>query len=56
MKKRGIKSPDLAESLILTFALPVKALIPEVDKSSPILKALASDFNSKRTAIQKSYR
>ena len=54
MKKRGIRSSDEADALCLTFSFPIKALMPKVDNSSPILKALASDFNNKLNAIKSS--
>lgn len=56
MKKRGVRSPDEGDALALTFAMPNKAFQQEEDRSAPVLKKLAQDFNSKLIAIQKSRR
>lgn len=54
MKKRGIRSPDESDALCLTFAMPVTAYRQQPNPSSPILKSLAADFNTKLTAIKRS--
>jgi hypothetical protein len=53
MKKRGIRSPDEADALCLTFALPQSAYLPR-KTTTPIVKSLANDFNLKFEAIKRS--
>ena len=55
MKKRGVRSPDEAEALILTFALPASAY-HQKKTAPPIVKSLANDFNQKLNAIQRARR
>lgn len=54
MKKRGIRSPDEADAICLTFALPLSALLPSKGPA-PILKSLAGDLNRKNSSIRSSY-
>lgn len=46
MKKRGVRSPDEAEALILTFAYPISALHKQNDKSEEIASTIMSKFNT----------
>lgn len=48
MKKRGIRSPDSADALCLTFALPVSAL----DNNSTINKISATLFRHEQSLIE----
>lgn len=56
MKKHGIRSPDEADALCLTFALPPTAYKQFDEPSSMRVKSLAQDFNTKLDAISKSRR
>lgn len=42
MKKRGLRSPDEADALCLTFALPIKAISPNKRKSEEIARQIMS--------------
>ena len=52
MKKRGVRSPDEADCLMLTFALPSSAYAPK-RSTSPVIKSLAQDFNQKLSVINR---
>jgi hypothetical protein len=54
MKKRGVRSPDEAEALIQTFALPPEAFEPK--GSTSLVKELARDFANKSDARTNSWR
>lgn len=56
MKKRGIRSPDKADSLCLTFSIPHSAFKQFDKPADSIVDALAMDFNSKMSAIGRSRR
>jgi hypothetical protein len=53
MKKRGVRSCDEADSLGLTFAMPVSHLMMQETPTSSIVRTLASDFNHKQNAINR---
>lgn len=53
MKKRGIRSPDEADALILTFALPDSAFSQQKNK---ILNALSTSFEKQMNARNYLYR
>lgn len=52
-KKRGVRSPDEADALCLTFALPSSALETH-NKHDAVSKKLASNFKTQLNAITKS--
>ena len=52
MKKRGIRSPDGADAIGLTFALPQSAF--EKSKISPIVNSMAKDLSKKLKARKSS--
>lgn len=54
MKKRGLRSPDEAEALINTFALPVTAFASK-EKSNTV-KNMANNFNQKLNAQRNALR
>ena len=49
MKKRGVRSPDEADALALTFALPVSALEAN-SKKNEVLGALSNNFDARMNA------
>jgi hypothetical protein len=53
MKKRGIRSPDEADALMLTFALPVSAYSKERNK---VLNALSTSFEKQMLARSRLYQ
>jgi hypothetical protein len=53
MKKRGVRSPDEADCLCLTFAMPVSHLMMQETPTSSIVKSLANDFSHKQNAINR---
>jgi hypothetical protein len=55
MKKRGIRSPDEADALCLTFALPSTAYYGQ-DRAPAIISDLAQDFRNKLNVINKARR
>jgi hypothetical protein len=55
MKKRGIRSPDEADALCLTFALPSTAYYGQ-DRAPAIMSDLAQDFRNKLNVINKARR
>lgn len=54
MKKRGIRSPDEADALCLTFAMPQSAF--EADKDTEIVDTMAADLHAKLRAKSNSWR
>lgn len=52
MKKRGVRSPDEADALALTFALPPQAFRNK-EKKNEVVTNLASDMNQKLRAIKR---
>lgn len=50
MKKRGIRSSDEADALLLTFALPVSALQDNTQKSSDIARTIMSKHIKAKSA------
>lgn len=50
MKKRGIRSPDEADALCLTFALPPSALVKSIEKNN---KEIARSFASTSSQVDK---
>ena len=57
MKKRGIRSPDEADALCLTFALPDSALSASINKQQDsVLSSLVDSFDRRQAAVQKSRR
>lgn len=55
MKKRGIRSPDSADALCLTFAYPTSALTAN-NNQSDVLNSLADSFTQRIAAVNKSRR
>lgn len=55
MKKRGIRSPDCAEALIQTFALPASAILA-TNKQQDIVASLAKSFDEREQVLRKSRR
>jgi hypothetical protein len=51
MKKRGVRSPDEADALALTFYMPPSAI---VDKQDNATLAIAKSFNLREQALTKS--
>ncbi len=53
MKKRGIRSPDEADALALTFAYPLSALLKHEDKKqSRVISTLSQNFNQRARAMR----
>ncbi len=54
MKKRGIRSPDAAEALALTFAIPNSALHANINKQqSEVLKSLTDGMSRRRETLER---
>jgi hypothetical protein len=57
MRKRGVRSPDEADALCLTFALPSGAISASINKQQDtILNSLVSSFEKRQAAVDKSRR
>ncbi len=57
MKRRGVRSPDEADALCLTFALPNSALSASINKQQDaILNSLVNNFEARQAAVAKSRR
>jgi hypothetical protein len=56
MKKRGLRSPDEADALLLTFAMPVSLNMLNETSSQQVLQDLARDLANKSNARNNSYR
>lgn len=57
MKKRGVRSPDCAESLIQTFALPHEAILASINNGQNSVAAnMALEYEKRQAIISKSRR
>lgn len=57
MKKRGVRSPDEADALCLTFALPQSALSASINKQQDsVINSLVDSFERRNAAVAKSRR
>ena len=57
MKKRGVRSPDCAEAMMLTFAMPDSAIASSIrNEQNDIVSSLADSFNQKVNAINNARR
>jgi hypothetical protein len=55
IKKRGIRSPDEADALALTFAYPATALIDNTLKEKEVAAKLMSNYNRRKLSRMTSY-
>jgi hypothetical protein len=55
LKKRGIRSPDEADALALTFAYPATALIDNTLKEKEVAAKLMSNYNRRKLSRMTSY-
>ncbi len=53
MKRRGLRSSDLADSLALSFSMPVLNSMMQEKPSESIIKELSNDIHHKLNAIQR---